>query len=90
MHNTSMTGRREPGERKIMSDEQNEETASAANSGTVNALVGLDDCLVEINQALNYWYPLESEGCDKTECDARHIRLFQFRDRLAKQLSGLN
>ena len=49
--------------------------------------VGLDDCLSEINNALNFWYPLESEGCEKTECDARHVRLFQYRDKLAKQLS---
>jgi len=59
---------------------------SAAFGGTLDSLVGLDDCLAEINNALNYWYPLESEGCEKTECDARHVRLFQFRDRLAKQL----
>ena len=60
----------------------------AAFGGTVDSLVGLDDCLAEINNALNFWYPLESEGCEKTECDARHVRLFQFRDRLAKQLKS--
>lgn len=31
-----------------------EPTTSAAPSGTVGAVVGLEDCLVEINNALNY------------------------------------
>ena len=62
------------------------DTEAATSSCTVDSIVGLDDCLAEINNALNFWYPLESEGCEKTECDARHVRLFRFRDRLAKQL----
>ena len=56
----------------------------AAFGGTV----GLSDCLDHINIALNYWYPLESDGDSKEECDARHRRLFEFRDRLAKQLKA--
>ena len=53
-----------------------------------------------MNNALNYWYPLpvrESKldeelgsyrphGASREECDARHVRLFQFRDRLQEQL----
>ena len=62
-------------------------TTKAQVTDTAGTFVGLDDCLSEINNALNFWYPLESEGCEKTECDARHVRLFQFRDKLAKQLS---
>ena len=62
--------------------------------------ITLRDCLTEINNALNYWYPLpvrESKldeelgryrpyGASREECDARHVRLFQFRDRLQEQL----
>lgn len=50
----------------------------------LDSLVGLNDCLREINQALNYWYPLD--GCSEREQHARHVRLFEFRNRLAKQL----
>ena len=62
------------------------QTTKAQVTDTADPFVGLDDCLSEINNALNFWYPLESEGCEKTECDARHVRLFQFRDKLAEQL----
>jgi hypothetical protein len=48
--------------------------------------VSLSDCLDEINHALNYWYPLECNGCDKVEIEARHVRLFEFRNRLENQL----
>ena len=62
--------------------------------------ITLRDCLTEMNNALNYWYPLpvrESKldeelgsyrpyGASQEECDARHVRLFQFRDRLQEQL----
>jgi hypothetical protein len=62
--------------------------------------ITLADCLAEANNALNYWYPLpvrESKldeelgryrpyGASVEECDARHVRLFQFRDRLQEQL----
>jgi hypothetical protein len=52
--------------------------------------ITLADCLAEVNNALNYWYPIkgeaESGGASREECDARHVRLFQFRDRLQQQL----
>jgi DNA repair exonuclease SbcCD ATPase subunit len=62
--------------------------------------ITLADCLTEINNALNYWYPLPVRdskldeefgsdrpyGASREECDARHVRLFQFRDRLQQQL----
>jgi len=53
---------------------------------SVQADVSLYDCLDEINHALNYWYPLESNGCDQVEIEARHVRLFEFRNRLEDQL----
>ena len=64
-----------------------EPITSAAPSGTVRADVGLADCLAEINNALNYWYPLKGDASED-ERNARHVRLFQFRDRLAKQLKA--
>jgi hypothetical protein len=62
--------------------------------------ITLADCLAEANNALNYWYPLPVRdskldeefgsyrpyGASREECDARHVRLFQFRDRLQQQL----
>jgi len=62
--------------------------------------ITLTDCLAEANNALNYWYPLPVRdskldeelgsyrpyGASREECDARHVRLFQFRDRLQQQL----
>jgi len=62
--------------------------------------ITLADCLAEINNAINYWYPLPVRdskldeelgryrpyGASREECDARHVRLFQFRDRLQHQL----
>ncbi len=62
--------------------------------------ITLTDCLTEINNALNYWYPLPVRdskldeelgryrpyGASREECDARHVRLFQFRDRLQEQI----
>ncbi len=62
--------------------------------------ITLTDCLAEMNNALNYWYPLPVRdskldeelgsyrhyGASREECDARHVRLFQFRDRLQQQL----
>jgi hypothetical protein len=50
--------------------------------------IDLTACLAEMNHVLNYWYPLESNGCEQAECAARHIRLFQFRDRLEAQLKA--
>ena len=54
--------------------------------------ITLADCLAEVNNALNYWYPLkgeaESGGASQAERDARHVRLFQFRDRLQQQLKA--
>ena len=47
--------------------------------------ITLTDCLAEVNNALNYWYPLKGEA-SQAEHDARHVRLFQFRDRLQQQL----
>jgi len=40
-----------------------------------------------VNNALNYWYPLKGEA-SQAEHDARHVRLFQFRDRLQQQLGA--
>ena len=45
----------------------------------------LHDCLREINNALNYWYPYKNEASEE-EMNARHVRLFQFRDRLEREL----
>jgi len=50
--------------------------------------ITLTDCLREIDAALNSWYPTERNGADKDEREARHVRLFQFRDRLKQQLIG--
>jgi len=54
--------------------------------------ITLADCLAEVNNALNYWYPRKSEaesgGASQAELDARHVRLFQFRDRLQQQLGS--
>lgn len=49
--------------------------------------VTLKECLDEINNALNYWYPTKSTA-DEDERNARHVRLFQFRDRLQLQLKA--
>jgi hypothetical protein len=49
--------------------------------------VSLGDCLREINNALNYWYPTKHEASEE-ERHARHVRLFQFRDRLQKELKA--
>lgn len=51
-------------------------------------VITIQNCLDEINNALNYWYPLKPD-CDETECNARHVRLFGFRDRLQAQLENL-
>ena len=59
--------------------------AIAAVSDTVEAVVGIDDCLTEINNALNHWYPLSGDAGEE-EQHARHVRLIRFRDRLAAQL----
>jgi hypothetical protein len=64
-------------------------TCSDRDSGTVPALVGLSDCLEEINNALNYWYPLRSDDND-TAYEARHVRLFEFRNRLKRQIAANN
>ena len=58
----------------------------ATKKPSVKSIISLSDCLVEINHALNYWYPCESDGCDRAEIQARHVRLFEFRDRLESQL----
>ena len=49
--------------------------------------ITLLDCLVEINNALNFWYPLEPDASEE-ERHARHIRLFEFRNRLASQVKS--
>ena len=61
---------------------KNGETASGC---TVEGLVSLSDCLDEINNALSYWYPVRSDN-DPDEWEARHVRLFNFRDRLENQI----
>ncbi len=57
--------------------------------------ITLADCLAEVNNALNYWYPTryplrdgesDAHRASQAEFDARHVRLFQFRDRLQQQL----
>jgi hypothetical protein len=57
--------------------------------------ITLADCLAEVNNALNYWYPTryplrdgesDAHRATQAEHDARHVRLFQFRDRLQQQL----
>ena len=48
--------------------------------------ITLSDCLEEVENALNYWYPLASS--DDRERHARHVRLFEFRDRLRNQISN--
>jgi hypothetical protein len=58
----------------------------ATRRPSVQADVSLSDCLTEINNALNYWYPLESNGCDQVDIEARHVRLFEFRNRVEGQL----
>ena len=58
---------------------------ATAREGVIMPKITFDDCLAEIDNALNYWYPLRSDGADQTELDARHVRLFEFRDRLKKQ-----
>jgi len=59
--------------------------------------ITLTDCLAEVNNALNYWYPTrdplrdgesDARGASQAEHDARHVRLFQFRDRLQQQLGA--
>ena len=50
-------------------------------------VLGLRDCLAEINHALNHWYPTKTSA-DEDERNARHVRLFSFRDRLEQQLEG--
>ena len=54
---------------------------------TANEQITLADCLAAINHALNNWYPLEQDGASEEERNARHVRLFRFRDRLAKQIA---
>ena len=50
--------------------------------------VSLEDCFTEIGNALNYWYPLESDGATERECEARHDRLFSFYQKLRSQLEA--
>ena len=47
--------------------------------------ITLRTCLDEVNHALNYWYPLAASASPE-EREARHVRLFSFRDRLQKQI----
>lgn len=68
-------------------DSPAEESASAGEEGAAIGTVTLADCLAEIEHALNYWYPLKHDA-SREECDARHVRLFEFRDRLKRQLNG--
>lgn len=63
------------------------DSTSSAKACSLDGMVSLHDCLREINHALNYWYPLEPEA-SKEERDARHVRLFQFRDRLERELKA--
>ena len=71
------------GEYTLVTDTDND---GGAFVDTPGSLIGLSDCLDHINIALNYWYPLRSQGDSDAECDARHRMLFEFRDRLTKQL----
>lgn len=77
-----------------MSDtpQQTSESTSAAQACSLDGKVSLHDCLREINHALNYWYPIRGmEGADdasELECHARHVRLFEFRDRLERQVKA--
>jgi uncharacterized OB-fold protein len=50
-----------------------------------DAPITLQDCLKEIEHALNHWYPIRMEA-GKEERDARHKRLFGFRWKLEAQL----
>ena len=54
----------------------------------IGPLVSLEDCFTEIENALNYWYPLESDGATERECEARHDRLFSFYQKLRSQLEA--
>jgi hypothetical protein len=49
--------------------------------------ITLRDCLDQIEKALNYWYPTKATA-DEDERNARHVVLFEFRNRLEKQLSA--
>lgn len=60
---------------------------NANPQGSLHAVVSLHDCLKEINHALNYWYPTKATA-DEEERNARHVRLFQFRDRLERELKA--
>ena len=58
-----------------------------AMPGSQQQVVSLHDCLEEINYALNYWYPTKATA-DEDERNARHVRLFGFRDRLERQVKA--
>ena len=51
-------------------------------------MITLQDCLDEVNNALNFWYPCKHNGAEQNERDARHVRLFGFRDKLQKQINA--
>ena len=48
--------------------------------------ITLEDCLAEIKNALNYWFPTSFDGAEEAELNARHVRLFDFKERLENQL----
>lgn len=50
--------------------------------------ITLRDCLNEINRALNFWYP--GKDASAGEKEARHVRLFGFRNQLESQLKHTN
>ena len=68
-------------------NESESNVASTQEASSLHSLVSLHDCLREINHALNYWYPTKATA-DEEERNARHVRLFQFRDRLERELKA--
>lgn len=63
------------------------DSTSSEQACSLDGMVSLHDCLREINHALNYWYPLKHEASEE-ERNARHVRLFEFRNRLERQVKA--
>lgn len=76
-------------EQERMKRQSAQARTEALASDSQQRVVSLQDCLDEINNALNYWYPTAPDASEE-ERHARHVRLFQFRDRLEKQLKANN
>ena len=68
-----------------MSEPEPNPNVALNNARNLRRDISLPDCLAEINNALNYWYPSKYDAT-KEERDARHVRLFEFRNKLKKQL----